>query len=255
MRKSLRLLLCPLWLVVFSAPVLAEQPLRACADDAQWPPFSYRVGDGPMIGFTIDLLRHIFQANYPQLQIDPLPWKRCLAVTESGEYQIAIDASANPERLKTFRLSEPYYQLSPYYFYSKLHFPAGLAIKQGRDLVKPGPVCGILGYSYSEFALGDTPIVGNARDFHALVAMLHRGRCASFIARYEIVAGMGLVGTDLLTDNELGYAPIPDAEPDPFYLLISRNIPHSESLKREFDQGLARMRQSGELQRLRAAYP
>ncbi len=254
MRHALRLLLGLLALAACNAAARADQPLRACADDAQWPPFSYQEQNGAMAGFTIELLRRIFLPEHPQLRIDPLPWKRCLVATESGDYQIAIDASANPERQRVYRLSAPYYQLHPYYFYSRRHFPGGLEVARGQDLARVGPVCGVLGYNYSNFALGDTPIKDGARDFYALAAMLHRGRCGVFIARFEIVAGMRRVGEDLLADTELGYGPIPDADREPFYLLISRNVANSERLKLTFDTRLAAMEKSGELQKLRDAY-
>lgn len=253
---SLRLSL--LFLLLATSQALAAEPLnklRFCADDAQWPPFSYSDGNGVVQGFTIDLLTRIAAQLSIEIQIDQLPWKRCLAAADNGQqYQGAIDASASPDRQTTFLLSRAYYQLTPYFFYSRRQFPGGIHITQGHELAQFGTLCGLPGYNYSNFALGQTPVYDGTMDFNALVAMTHLGRCSVFIGRYEIVAGMALLGPDLLADPDLAYAPIPDAQAEPFYLLISRNIDHPEALKKHLDETLESLTQNGELDQLRRKY-
>lgn len=245
-------------LLLATAQTLAAEPpgkLRFCADNAQWPPFSYSDSNGVMQGFTVDLLKRIAVQLSIDIQIDQLPWRRCLIAAEKGlQYQVAIDASASPARATTFLLSRAYYQLTPYFFYSRRQFPEGISITRGQELGQFGTLCGLPGYNYSNFALDQTPIYDGTMNFNALVAMTHLGRCAVFIGRYEIVAGMGLLGQDLLADPDLAYEPIPDATAEPFYLLISRNIDHPEALKQRLDEALESLTQSGELDRLRRAY-
>jgi polar amino acid transport system substrate-binding protein len=68
------------------------------------------------------------------------------------------------------------------------------------------------------------------------VAMTHLDRCVVFIDRYETVTGIALLGTDLLADPDLAYAPILNAKAEPFYLIISRNVNHPEMLKQRLDE-------------------
>lgn len=231
-------------------PALAQQPaIHFCADDAQWPPFSYSDSQGAMNGFTIDLIEQIFA---DQAKVTQLPWRRCLVATEQGkQMQVAIDASTSKEREQKFLLTKAYYQLTPYFFYSIKQHPHGVSIQQGQQLAQFGQVCGLRGYNYSNFALGQTPVYTGADNFQTLLEMLKRGRCGLFIGRYEIIAGLAKLDIHLLDDAELRYAPIPDAQPEPFYMLISRNIPTAQQLKQQIDEGIERMTENGMLEQLK----
>ncbi len=228
--------------------------VNACADEAQWPPFSY-ADNGALKGFTIDLLERALGRRSIKVRIDQLPWKRCLAATENGQrYQIALDASSSPERQRTFLLTRAYYELTPSFFYSRQHHPNGIQIQRGQELGQFGTVCGLAGYNYSNFALGQTPVYTGAQDFDALIQMTYRGRCALFLGRHEIVAGMARIGRDLLADPELAYAAIPDAQSEPFYMLVSRNIAEPEALQQLLNEAIESMSRSGELDQLRSDY-
>ncbi|MEH6651773.1 MAG: transporter substrate-binding domain-containing protein [Motiliproteus sp.] len=244
-----------LWLLTTSAAASEITRVSFCADDAQWPPFSYRNTDGAMDGFTVALLKQAFARLPIEVKIEQLPWKRCMAATDSGRnFQVAIDASASPQRQQTYLLSLPYYQLSPYFFYSRKQFPDGIDIKHGHELTDFGTVCGLAGYNYSNFGLDSSEIDQSARDFYAVSEMTHRGRCGLFIGRYEIVAGMVRIGPDLLADPELAYAPIPDAQSEPFHMLISRHSEQPEQLKQLLDNIIQSMEKSGELEQIRLEY-
>lgn len=241
-------------LLWFCTAARAELPARIefCADAAQWPPFSYSNSQGAMKGYTVDLIHRIFDGSEHQASVEQLPWRRCLAAAEKGsQFHVALDASASEERRRKFLLSRDYYQLTPYYFYSLSSFPDGLKINRGSELGQHGTICGIAGYSYSNFALGDTPIYKEMKDFAALMEMAHRGRCTTFIGRFEIVAGLANLGVNLLDDPRLGYAPIPDAQSEPFYMLISRNLPDAEKLKQQIDRQIDALEASGELSKLK----
>ena len=229
--------------------------IRFCADDAQWPPYSYLDSNQQMQGFTVELLTRGFERLGQPIEIEQLPWARCLAAVENGrQFQVALDSSSSSQRRARYRLTRAYYTLTPYYFYSRRHFPDGIHIDQGQQLGEHGTVCGLLGYNYSNFALGQTAVTPGGRDFYTLTEMLERGRCALFIGRYEIVAGMAHIGADLLADPQLAYAPIPDAEAEPFHMMVSRNIPDSEQLTRQLDSIISRMQASGELEQLRLQF-
>ncbi|RDE19410.1 hypothetical protein DV711_10965 [Motiliproteus coralliicola] len=255
MRPLTALAVLPLMTLFWlSAGARAELPprLQFCADAAQWPPFSYSDSKGMMQGYTVDLVERIFADSPHQASVEQLPWRRCLAATEQGkQFQVALDASSSDERRRKFLLSRDYYQLTPYYFYSLRSFPDGLTINSGSELGQHGTICGIAGYSYTNFALGDTPIYKEMKDFATLKEMAHRGRCATFIGRFEIVSGLANLGVNLLRDPQLGYAPIPDAQSEPFYMLISRNLADADKLKQQIDQKIDALEASGELRKLK----
>ena len=59
-------------------------PIKVCDDVAEWPPFTYlqrqasRETPAPVLGFSVDVLRHILSARGRSFQIELLPWLRCL---------------------------------------------------------------------------------------------------------------------------------------------------------------------------------
>ena len=247
----------PLLIWMLTAPASASEITRVsfCADDAQWPPFSYLKADGTMDGFTVALIKKAFARLSIEAKIEQLPWKRCKAATDSGRnFQVALDASASPQRRQTYLLSLPYYHLSPYFFYSRKQFPDRINIKHGDELADFGTICGLAGYNYTNFGLNPSTIDSSASDFYAVSEMTRRGRCSLFIGRYEIVAGMARIGPDLLANSDLAYAPIPGAQSEPFHMLISRNSDQPVQLKKLLDDIIQSMEQSGELQQIRQAY-
>ncbi len=230
---------------------LAGTIVRFCADDAQWPPYSYTSGSDYVEGFTAELVRIALARHDIQTEIVQIPWRRCLVEADRGEqYQVALDASWNPERSQKYLLTLPYYQLTPYYFYSRTAFPEGLSINSGSELASWGTICGLPGYNYSNFAIGDQQVYTGASDFYAVAEMTHRGRCGLFLGRFEIIAGLARIDRDLLADPKLAWAPIPDARPEPFYMLISRNFSAAKALKSLLDQTITEMSGSGELELL-----
>lgn len=244
-----------IWLL--TAPAFASEITRVnfCADDAQWPPFSYLTKDGVMEGYTVALIKRAFAQLSIEASIEQLPWKRCKVATDSGRnFQVALDASASPQRRQTYLLSLPYYHLSPYFFYSRKQFPDGIDINHSSELTNLGTVCGLAGYNYSNFGLDSSKIDSSAHDFYAVSEMTHRGRCSLFVGRYEIVAGLARIGPDLLADPDLAYAPIPGAPSEPFHMLISRHSDQPEQLKQLLDGIIESMKKSGELDQIRQQY-
>lgn len=243
---------------------LAGKTIHFCGDGAGWPPFTYFKREGgrktrDVVGYDRDVLEEILTPLGIGLQLHMPPWNRCLFSVEQGKrYQVALSSSFNEDRNRTFLLTRSYYQTRMHYFFHRKKFPDGLTIRDGRELIEHGRLCGLHGYNYegvvSRFGLTNKHVEMGAKNFPALKEKTLKGRCALFLARYEIFAGFSRIGMDLLEDGALGHAPVPEAAPDAFHMLISRNYEHAETLKRILDEGFARLEKSGRLQALLERY-
>lgn len=243
-----------------AAEVLDGKTIRTCGDGAEWPPFHYFKRDGDDVtkevtGFTVDLLKEIFDEVGIELEVELRAWKRCLAETAAGKYQIALDGSFNEERAETYLLSAQHYVLTPGYFFLTESNPQGVSVEKSADLWSNGSVCGLYGYNYESFGPGinNDNIDRSAKSFEELIKKTKKNRCKTFLARLEILTGFAAIGNDYL-GGEFGYSALPDGKTDPFYLLISREYEHKHELKDIIDTGIARLRNEGRIQALLNSY-
>jgi polar amino acid transport system substrate-binding protein len=222
-----------------------------CDDGAEWPPYSYyQRQDGrptdTIIGFSVDVIDHIFKQAGVPYRLTLLPWKRCMREVAKGQrYQMFLSGGRNPERDRTYYVSEAYYQMHPSYLFSTAHHPDGLIIT-GRDDLKQFKVCGIQGYNYVVFGLADNEIDTGTHDYEALIKKILNGRCELSIDRLEILLGFKAIGKDFISHPDLAYRTIPGEPAEPFHMMFTRNTV-GRDLKRIVDAGLQKLRQSGEL--------
>lgn len=230
--------------------------VHICDDIGEWPPYSYykRVNGEKtteVTGYAVDVAQEILSQHDLSFTVELLPWKRCLDGVEAGqEYQMVFNASYNEERAQKYYISDQFYVMNSYYFYSKKQHPDGLSISGVADL-KNYQVCGVLGYNYDEY---DVPEIDTgATDYVSLIGKVQAGRCDLFIEKYEGIAGFSLIGKDFLGDPDLGYAPIADTKPTAFYMMFPKNEQGLE-LKTMIDTGLKELQASGRLAELFKKY-
>lgn len=98
MKKSLYLL----GFVISVAAGTAEEsqkPLKVCTVD--WPPFTVMDSKGAGItGIHTEMVQKIFDFMQIKAEITSLPWKRCLSLVETGEYDAVYSASFKDDRAK-----------------------------------------------------------------------------------------------------------------------------------------------------------
>tara|TARA_B100000315_G_scaffold132181_1_gene121607 strand:+ start:594 stop:1427 length:834 start_codon:yes stop_codon:yes gene_type:complete len=256
------ILSCLIFIVVTS-PVFAERlkkgdTIHVCGDGAGWPPytfFKHEKGEKTkeIIGYDIEVLNSIFKKHGINAIFEMPPWNRCVKLAETGiKYQIALSASYSKERDRKFILTRDYYRISPYYFYSRNKYQKDIDITVKEDFLQY-KVCGLYGYNYMGFNLPLMKIDRGAKNFDLVIKKTHKGRCDLFIARYEILVGFDQIGVNYL-ERDLGYAPIPGATLEKFYMLISRNYKHANQLKKIIDSGIAEMEKSGKLKKIIEMY-
>lgn len=233
-------------------------PVNICDDGAEWPPYSYyeRVNGKPteaVIGFSVDVVRTIFDERGIPWQLSLIPWKRCMHEVATGKrYHMLLSAGRNPQRDRTYLVSESYYQMHASYLYSTTHHPRGLAIA-GRDDLRKYRVCGIQGYNYIVFGLSGNEIDTGTADYDTLIKKLLNGRCDLSVDRLEILMGFKAIGKNFITQPGLAYGIIPGEPAEPFHMMFTRND-FGHRLKRIMDEGIEKLRASGGLNTIQRKY-
>lgn len=229
----------------------SDSPITFCGDKAGWPPYTYEDGN-TLKGYDLDVLARIFEPTGQAYKVQMLPWRRCLEMVKEGQVDVALSASGNEERAITYRMSMPYYYVTPSYIYLKSRFPEGLDIPPS-EITKNYKVCGLRGYSYHSFGLLPEKVETTSRTFNQLFHKTAAGRCDLLLGRYEVLLGFALTGTPLLTDI-WQHTPVPGIEPDDFRMLVSRATNNSLELHKLLNKRITEMRDSGELDRLLQPY-
>lgn len=227
------------------------QPVLFCGDKAGWPPYTYEEGK-TLKGYDLDVLARIFEKTGQSYKVHMLPWRRCLEMVKDGQMHVALSASGNEERATTYRMSAPYYYMTPSYIYLKSRFPDGLDIPPNQ-ITKHHKVCGLRGYSYHSFGIASEKVETTSRTFSQLFSKTAAGRCDLLLARYEVLLGFALTGTPLLSEL-WQHTPVPGIEADDFRMLVSRNLDNSESLHQFLNQSIISLDKTGVLDELLEAY-
>lgn len=240
------------------ASSLKGKTIYICGDGSGWPPYTYVTPSSKNViqGYDVDVITEIFAEQDIKAVFAMPSWKQCLNRTEGGEkYQIAVSASYSEERASKFMFSRKYYTSIQSYFYSKARYPEQPQIKSASDLFLHGQVCGRYSYSYEGTGvLKNSQILQIGKSYKALIARTLNEDCAFFLGRPSIILGFKLIGQQLIDSKKIGYAPIPKANVDDFYMLISRKYPHAETLKSILDDGILRMEKSGRLKEILDVY-
>ena len=231
--------------------------VRACDDANEWPPYTQRDAGSPsgVGGYSVDVLRKILARQGLNLEIELLPWRRCLDEVRHGRrFVMLLNAARTAQREHDYWLSEPYYETRTHYLWSLRTRPKGLDLRSAEDLrlLRMGAVAGYESLNLERFGMA---VHSRAPSFASLIQMLHRDRIDSVLVAEEMfrVDARGRLQPPW-SDPELGHAPLPGAITTPFHMLFSRQHPQGEALRALVDQELAAMRRSGELQRMLRVY-
>ncbi|WP_235363958.1 MULTISPECIES: substrate-binding periplasmic protein [Shewanella] len=241
-------------LIILSLPTWAKASVTICVENTEFSPFNYfdraQSVEPRSIGYDIDILDLAFKETLLQHKVIALPWNRCLKEVKQGAVDAAMSASLNHERQRDYLISAPYYYLTPSYYYLKSDFPQGVQVKRLEQLKEYGNVCGIKNFNYDNFGLSPNFHLFQIRELSHLPDMLTKKRCQFFLARKETLAGtLAINKMDEFAARLVGRS-TPDTQPEPFYMLISKNSPHKETIKQLFDTKVDRLNKEGKLQNL-----
>lgn len=265
MTRFMKRILKTLWFTVAivgafqaSASDLSGKVVTFCAEDGEWPPFNFFLRENGVktnqsVGYDLDVLRAILIKHDIVAKFEIIPWKRCLNLTKRGRYDAILSASLNPERVASFITTEPYYSITPSYFYLRQDYPSGLSFQSVLNIDSKN-ICGRQGYNYVNFGFDNRQVQRVAKDHDTLIKMTIARRCKVFLARYEIFFGLTYLGLPTSLHKKLAYKNIPNIEPETFHVLISRRFKYSSELKLIIDNGVAELKKSGELENILRKY-
>jgi polar amino acid transport system substrate-binding protein len=233
--------------------IAAPEPVNICEDAGGWPPFIYQPPESPALapaGLSVDIADIVFKKLNLNYRITLLPWKRCLHEVEKGNrYVMILNASFNKQRAAMFHFTQAYYEIKPYYFYSRKTHPNGLDIGVLKDLHR-FRVGGILGYNYSYYGLADDQIINTGiYNLEALLGRLHGNQYDLVLENYEVVAGFFLLRDAMREFATLGAAPVPELPPTPFHMIFSKT-PDGLILHRKVDAVLSELKQTGIIEKI-----
>jgi len=266
MRKHLKyIFFITLFFALFQLSAFANSPLkgidiRACDDDAEWPPYTYLIRDAKdkptsvITGLTIDVATQILTKQGAIFKPELLPWARCVDQVKKGLFQFALNASYNPERAKEFLLSEPIYATTSAYFYYAQFHPNGLDINSISDF-KKYKVCGLFGYNYSSYGLdNNSPNLDTHAKFYSQIKnKLHEKVCDLFLEKIEVVQGQDQLGQHLI-GNKVKWKKVPNDPQIGFSFMLSRKWDKSNELLKILNNGITEMKKNGEMKRLLEKY-
>lgn len=226
--------------------------VRICAEDAGWPPFSIppKSDKESFQGFNANVLTAIFERHGIPYKVEIRPWKRCLIDGMNGDIHIVLDAASNAERERDYLLTESIYALTPVFFFpapKAALYPSPVHAQQLQDRL----VCGQKGYTYTNFGFDNARIQEVSADLPKIFELANLGRCDIGLARLEVLLSEM---KKLMNPEQIAYQRLKDASVEPFYWLINRYAPFSSELKALIDAEMARLKKSGEAERMLKNY-
>jgi polar amino acid transport system substrate-binding protein len=236
--------------ITHAAPVQALPSLTLCVDD-NFPPFEYadpglkKLGRHVVRGSSIALVNTILKPYGIAYQIEWAPFSRCLASVENGSINVGLDAYYDPGRAEELSYSQPYFALTPQYYYLRSRFPHGLNILSTQDLKKHRG-CGILNYSYLHYGMRAQDLFNaESLDDDGLMRMIKANRCDYFLEELEVIQGLALTEHNSLADPDLGHGPVPGAVSPRLYFFLTRSSKTSKWLLPILNQEIARLNAQG----------
>ncbi len=237
MSLSRRITLIATWLWL-TVPVQAVEPLKIVTDP--WPPYSIELDRGAS-GMDVDIIRAVFDEMERDVEIEFLPWKRCLLLVQEKKVDAILDASITQERKAFMHFpSEPVSE-GVTVFYTHKDTPVRFDSLDELDEMKAGA---ILGYSYCD-ELDNTVFMKNAIRNNSLrqnFNMLLAGRL-DFVVAVDVVGAA--VAKDMGVWDRLQMVPNALYCKGGNYLAFSKREGH-EALAQTFGDALARFKQTAE---------
>jgi polar amino acid transport system substrate-binding protein len=235
-------------LLLCSASTLAGERIRIGAED-DWSPYSSAVKGKP-VGFAVDVVRAAWAAAGIDVELVPLPYARCMKDVDRGLLAGCFDTLRDPILESKYRWHQ-----KPL-FKSRIGIYGLVGDGQSRPDVKLtdlyGKRIGVThGYEYGEAFDGDKTMLremapSDLSSLRKLVAgrvdyALFYDRVADSLAKTYPELGKSFMLQGVLVEPNL-------------FLAFSRTYPDIERIVSQFDQGLAKVRSSGEYARIEARW-
>lgn len=212
--------------------------------NGEWPP--YLGEDLPHHGVASRIVAEAFALQNVEVQWEFHPWARSLKMAEQGTRDGSAVWLSNHEREQRFHISDPVVESGYYLFHRKNRHFDWSSVEDLRGL----RIAATRGYDYGDAfqqaeAAGEIDVVRLTGDEQGLRQLL--------AGRIDLFPVDKVVGFDLLYQHFsaaerrlLSFHPVP-LRSDSLHLLLSREVPGNAELMQRFNQGLARLRDSGKI--------
>ena len=236
---------------VFLTPFIANASESLVVASGDWAPFQGK--DIDKNGFASEVVRHAFHHSKVKVTFKYFPWSRSLEMTKSGKTDATFLWGYNKEREKDFLYSEKIVDVS-YVFFSLKNTQFDW---KGIEDLKNYKIGVTAKYSYGEDfdkavkskKLKVATVPKDLLNFRKLLA----GRIQVF--PNELNAGYDLIKKNFSPKEVERFThhqkPLRNA---PHYMLFSKKSKKARSLLKAFNEGLAKLKASGEYQKLVADY-
>jgi polar amino acid transport system substrate-binding protein len=228
--------------------LLATMPSAALAltlavEDA-WEPYANADGKG----LSIDIVRAALRSVDVEVTFEAIPYARLLQEVQAGKYVGGFNVAREPSREDAFLWGKEMLFLARAHYY---HCRSRLLDASSAEELQRGEKVGvILGYEYGEQFHENQRIAkfwGKRHD--QILRMLQAGRVDTVIL-FEKTANLFLNEMNL---QEEVFAAFP-SEPSKIYVAFSRHHPNAMYYLEKLDEGLARIKASGEYQAILEKY-
>ena len=240
--------LCIGVVLLAGAAAFAGERIRIGAED-DWSPYA-SVSNGKPVGFAVDVVRAAWAAAGVDVELVPLPYARCMKDVDRGLLAGCFDTLRDPILESRYRWhAQPLFRarIGIYGRVENGSVRTDLSLANLR-----GKRVGVThGYDYGEAFDGDSTMLrdvapSDLSSLRKLVAgrvdfVLVFDRVANNIAKAHPELGKGFSLQGVLVEPDL-------------YLSFSRTYPGIARIIMQFDQGLAKVRTSGEYARIEARW-
>lgn len=230
-----------LFLLVFSAPVLAKERVRIAI--GEWPPYLSR--NSPHFGVAAHIVQEAFQASDWDVEFHFFPWARVLVYIENGEFDASILWVKTKERESNLIFSDILMEGEAVFFYNKNN---PLVWQTTEDLSNKR-FGGLLSASYPWF---DAALSEGVQMEMELVTTEQQNFSKLLSERIDAYAMDRLVGLHILQQefadrkHLIAYDTTP-IESWPYRLIFTRNA-RGEALATTFNQGLEAIKRNDRVQ-------
>ena len=235
MRRSYLSLLV-VFAVLISSNVFAQDVVIATGE---YPPYTSENLDDN--GFSAEIVRSAFAEEGISVKYEFMPWKRCEASVENGDYYGAIPYLKTEERLKAFSYSDPFYISRSSFFFMKDSF-SEVEYSKLEDLKKYA-IAGTAGYYYEKMFTDAGLNIEYSDDAKSSLKKLHAGRVDLFPE--DDLAAWAMI-KELFPGEEGKFAA--SSRPfneDPHYVMVSKKFQGAEDITAKFNSGLQKLKASG----------
>ena len=228
-----------LGLIFFSFCSWAKLPnqIKVCDDGDEFPPYSYyqiknKIKSNNVIGFSVDYLNEILKSKNIVAKYSLIPWPRCLEAVKKGEYDLALNATKNPEREREFLMTDSFFSVRTALI---SRADAQLKVDNLSDL-KKYKICAQTGYNYSYLGIEDKDIEFKSNTFDSAIKMVKGKRCDFISVDYEVLLGYKLVGIgNYVDDRELNVTVLKFVPTTEYFMLLSKAKDYAAELKELID--------------------